>query len=95
MSKHSIEFVPSGRGPARCAPNAAYPNGIAVDIAGDKPACEITLPYPAPECGAYYINCNCCGLHFAVTAAGRPDDPISVRVPCKGQLERQAAEIVI
>lgn len=80
---HDIKFKPSGRGKAQCAPDPAYPEGKAVDIAGNSPACLIKLPYPAPECGYWMIDCNACDLKFAITAAGRPDDPISVKVACK------------
>ncbi len=45
--------------------------------------CTIALPYPAPECGMWIIRCDRCPMSIAVTAAGRPDDPISVTVECK------------
>lgn len=82
--EHSVEFVPSGRGVARCAPNPDYPNGIALYCA--KPgemACKVSLPYPAHECGVWIVRCKSCPMAVAVTAAGRPDDPISVTMPCQ------------
>jgi len=81
----TITFVASGRGKAQCPPDENYPNGIALDMApGIKRACITTLPYPAPECGYFIIDCQICKIHVAVTAAGRPDDPITVNIPCKG-----------
>lgn len=81
---HDIAFVPSGRGAARCPSNPAYPDGVALDAAGlDAPAwCVVELPYPAAECGYWLITCRLCGLQVAATAAGRRDDPRSVRLPC-------------
>jgi hypothetical protein len=81
---HTITFVPSGRGKARCPSDPAYPNGVAIDPVGhDAPAwCLVKLPYPAPECGVHRIDCSLCALQVLVTAAGRPDDPVSVRIPC-------------
>lgn len=85
--EHNISFLPSGRGKARCEPNPAYPNGIAVDLTAGQvnvpQSCEVDLPYPAPECGTWLVVCGLCKISIAVTAAGRPDDPISVKIPCK------------
>jgi hypothetical protein len=84
MTSHSVTFVPSGRGKARCAPDPDYPRGKHVDASdGHLMVCRVTLPYPAPECGHFLVECEQCGLSAAVTAAGRPDDPLDVRVPCK------------
>lgn len=81
--KHSIEFVASGRGKAQCAPDPAYPHGKPIDMAGNRPSCEVTLPYPAPECGRFEVKCQTCGLTVLITAAGRPDDPTTIRIPCE------------
>lgn len=78
---HHVTFVKSGRGKAQCAPNPDYPNGIKIVITDDV-KCKVDLPYPAPECGHWSIHCSACGLTVAVTAAGRPDDPISIEIPC-------------
>lgn len=79
-----VTFKPSGRGKARCPPDPRYPNGIAINAATpDRRSCYVTLPYPAPECGFWVVNCEQCGLSMAVTAAGRPDDPISIIISCK------------
>ena len=81
----SVEFKPSGRGKARSAPNPDYPDGCHVDITEGQTGCSVALPYPAPECGAWIVRCAACGMSVAITAAGRPDDPRSVRIPCKGR----------
>lgn len=74
---------PSGRGKAQCAPNPDYPEGIHVDITeGKLPYCLVEPPYPAPECGLWLIECDRCEYSLAITAAGRPDDPRTVRIPC-------------
>lgn len=81
---HSITFAPSGRGKAQCAPDRAFPEGVKLIIEkpGEK-ACKVTLPYPAPECGMWIVRCDDCPMSLAITAAGRPDDPISVTIPCE------------
>jgi hypothetical protein len=82
-----IEWVDAGREP-RCAPNPAYPNGIDIPSPrhGEKgfKFCVVKLPYPAPRCGAYVIECTRCGFRAGVTTAGRPDDPRSVELECQG-----------
>jgi hypothetical protein len=80
---HKVKFVPSGRGKAQCPPDPNYPHGIAIGLNLTVPTCKIDLPYPAPECGWFEIDCDVCNARLLVTAAGRPDDPISVRVPCQ------------
>lgn len=80
--KFEINWKSAGR-TAQCKPNPKYPNGIAVDVAGSRKACAVSLTYPAPEVGSWFIKCAECGVSVAVTAAGRVDDPISVRIPCK------------
>jgi hypothetical protein len=82
-NKFDIYFEPSGRGKARCSPNPNYPTGIIVDLSEDQHNCEINLPYPAKECGIWIVKCNTCQTVIAVTAAGRPDDPIKVKIKCK------------
>jgi hypothetical protein len=85
----AIEFHASGRGKARCDPDPAYPHGIAIDGAGNASAwCIARLPYPAPECGHFRVDCKLCGFSLLITAAGRADDPISVRMPCSEQKPR-------
>jgi hypothetical protein len=47
--------------------------------------CTYNLPYPAPRCGAYSIECKKCGFVGVVTVAGRPDDPNMITLPCGEQ----------
>ena len=53
------------------------------------PSCLVSLPYPAPECGTHHIHCLICDQDIIVTAAGRPDDPISIRISCLISKEAQ------
>lgn len=77
-----ITWVDGEREP-QCAPNPAYPKGIDVDMSyGAAQTCYTELPYPARRCGAYHIECGKCGQRIAVTTAGRPDDPRSLKVGC-------------
>lgn len=79
----SFIWVDRHRDP-KCAPDPRYPNGKDVDLAGfDIPTCKVDLPCPAPRIGLYVITCHKCGMSVAATTAGRPDDPRSVRFPCK------------
>jgi len=82
---HDVVWIDRGREP-KCAPNASYPNGIDVDatFGAQVPSCIVALPYPARRCGIYEIRCNVCGVIIAATTAGRPDDPRSIKIPCKG-----------
>lgn len=76
-------WVDRGREP-QCPPNPAHPLGIDVDLSdGAALACKTVLTYPAPRCGLHVVTCAVCGLRVAVTTAGRPDDPRSVKVACK------------
>lgn len=86
----SIEFRPSGRGKAQCPSNPDFPDGISLDgTEGGEPSCTAKLPYPAPECGMWLIHCNLCLMNVLVTAAGRRDDPVSIKMPCniEGKLQ--------
>ncbi len=80
---HTVEFVPSGRGKARCAANPDYPDGIELDVSGAAAKkCAVAIPYPAPECGHYLVKCRLCRFSVALTAAGRLDDPTKITIPC-------------
>ena len=86
-----------GGGGAPQAPSSPdYPKGVRVDVASnqmlryedafprvDGPTCCRELFYPAEEIGAWVIDCPVCGIRVALTAAGRPDDPRCVRLPCR------------
>jgi hypothetical protein len=81
--RHSIEFVKSGRGKEKCKPDPIVPKGTVVNACrNDEPSCTVKLPYPAPECGHFIVRCKDCGLSVVATAAGRPDDPIRITMPC-------------
>lgn len=83
MSAIKITFLDSGREP-QCPPNPSFPDGMHVDMSmGSSYICTATLPYPAPRCGVMIIGCEKCGLTIAVTVAGRPDDPRTVKLACK------------
>jgi hypothetical protein len=79
-----VEFIPSGRGKAKCEPNPNFPHGIEIVCPPNTPvSCKVALPYPAPECGMWSVVCTTCQCRLFVTAAGRPDDPVSVFLPCR------------
>lgn len=67
--------------------NRDWPYGVCADIAQGKPACVTELQWPAPRCGAFYVECDICGTNALITTAGRVDDPRSVKLPCdKGNI---------
>lgn len=77
-----VTFLDSGREP-QCPPNPAYPKGTNLDMSeGAANVCLQPLPYPAPRCGLMVVACDACGLRVAITVAGRPDDPRSVKLKC-------------
>jgi hypothetical protein len=79
-----IEWIDGEREP-KVAPNPAYPNGKDMDMSeGAAKSCYTELPYPAKRCGVYVVECETCGLRVGVTTAGRPDDPRSLKIACKG-----------
>jgi hypothetical protein len=62
-----------------------FPDGTHLDLAfGAEPACWTDLPYPVARVGAHQVECPTCGLRLLCGANGRPDDPRTVRVPCRG-----------
>lgn len=78
-----IEWQDAGREP-RCQSDPRFPDGRDIDGGGGaNPTCTTALPYPAKRCGTYLISCRRCGIKVGVTTAGRPDDPRSVRLPCR------------
>ncbi len=86
-----VRWHDSGREP-RCAPNPAYPNGVDMDCSeGAAATCTAALPYPARRCGFHHVECESCGLSVAITTAGRPDDPRSVKLACKLSGGRKAS----
>lgn len=78
----TVKWIDRGREP-QCPPNPAHPKGIDVDASdGRYAACETALPYPAKRCGVFLVKCDACGQSIAITTAGRPDDPRSVKLGC-------------
>lgn len=78
-----IEWFDREREP-QCAPNPNYPNGKDIDCSDNAEiTCTVELPYPAKRCGLYVVHCSRCGLNIALTTAGRPDDPRSVKIGCR------------
>lgn len=78
-----VQWVGRGYEPQH-KPNPAYPNGIALDIAGAaEQSCVCELPYPAARCGNYVIGCKLCGIKVMCSTAGRHDDPRSIKLPCQ------------
>jgi hypothetical protein len=78
-----IRWLDRGREP-QCAPNPDYPKGKDIDASdGAAQTCYTELPYPAPRCGAYIVECEKCGIRVGITTAGRPDDPRSVKIACR------------
>lgn len=65
-------------------PNPDYPTGIDLDVSeGAGNTCTVELPYPAKRCGFYDVQCTLCGYRGLITTTGRPDDPKSVKFPCR------------
>jgi hypothetical protein len=81
-----VEWIDRGREP-QCAPDPAYPSGKDLDASEGAPSCRADLSYPAKRCGLYIVECETCGHTVAVTTAGRPDDPKSLRIPCVKKLK--------
>ncbi len=84
-TEFDIEWFDRCREP-QCAPDPAYPAGKDLDCSMGAPSCVATLPYPAKRCGVYVVECKKCGMSVACTTAGRPDDPRTLRMPCKPKL---------
>ena len=79
----TVEWSDSGREP-QCKPDPAFPDGCDIDGSlGAQFACSVPLPYPAKRIGFYIVRCTLCAMSVAVTTAGRPDDPRSIKIPCK------------
>jgi hypothetical protein len=87
-----IKWFDSGREP-QCPPNPDFPDGMDIDVtvAGQK-GCKTKLPYPAKRCGYYTVKCRQCGYCAIVTTAGRPDDPKSVKLPCRSKQDAKNAQ---
>jgi hypothetical protein len=78
-----VTWLDEGR-EAQHPANPAYPNGVDVDCSGGASmTCTQPLPYPAKHCGQYLVVCEACRRTVIITAAGRADDPRSVKIACK------------
>lgn len=82
MMQFSIHWVDGEREP-QCPANPSFPSGVDVDLAQGRPSCKRRLPYPAPRCGAFIVECQLCGANALITTAGRADDPRSIKLACK------------
>lgn len=79
----SVTWIDGKREPA-CPPDPKYPDGIDIDLSfGAVKTCATTLPCPAKRCGTYIVKCEACGKVVALTTAGRPDNPRSLKVACR------------
>lgn len=84
MSDFEISWIWRSREPAKCAPDENYPYGKAIDLSDpENLSCGFDLPYPAPGVGTWIVKCKACGHTTGVTAAGRPDDPTTVKWACE------------
>jgi hypothetical protein len=84
---HEVKWLDHGHEP-QCSPNPAYPVGIDLDISeGATRACKVTLPYPAKRCEVWVVKCFDCGNVVGCTTAGRPDDPRTIKMPCKSAMQ--------
>lgn len=74
-------------GPPKNPSDPRYPRGIDLDLTdGARRACLVDLPYPTPKfIGVLMVRCLTCDRTAMLTTAGRPDDPRTVRLPCKGE----------
>lgn len=79
-----IQWLDAGREP-QCPPDPAFPNGKDINADCPQPWCATLLPCPAKRIGAYLVRCRTCGTSIACTTAGRPDDPRSIKLPCRGR----------
>jgi hypothetical protein len=70
--------------PPRCKPDPRFPNGVDLDVSrGATATCQIKLQCPAKGQGGWLVQCAACGSNAFATTAGRPDDPRSIKIPCK------------
>lgn len=78
-----VVFLDSGREP-QCKPDPNFPDGRHIVMAEKGvEVCTWNLPYPAPRCGFYNVECKKCGKKATISVAGRIDDPRILTVACK------------
>jgi hypothetical protein len=82
-----IKFIDSGY-KSEEKPDPDFPNGRRINVDGPLPTalCCFNLPYPAPRCGTYEIECRDCPAKFSTPVNGRDDDPRVITMPCKRRL---------
>lgn len=84
MSKLSVKWFGAGGRRATEPANPQFPEGVMLDLSkGAQTTCEVDIPYPAEGIGIWRVECPLCGGTYAVSAAGRADDPRWLRVGCK------------
>lgn len=82
-----VRWIDGGRSATQPA-NPQFPDGFNLDISkGSERSCTARLPYPAARCGIWEIEFDACQLKAMVTAAGRADDPRSLRIACRVPLQ--------
>jgi hypothetical protein len=83
MSDHfTITWIDKGQ-PPRVASDPSHPDGVHID-SGRRPACRVELPYMTQtNIGLWLVQCDKCRTNMMITMASRPDDPVSVMLPCK------------
>ena|ERR1700686_4749398 len=87
-----VKWIDRYREP-QCPPNPEFPEGVDIDHSspGQK-TCRTELPYPAPRCGYWYVECKTCGYNVIITTAGRPDDPRSATLLCMAKPRPRTSE---
>lgn len=85
--KFKIWWIDKQRFPQN-QPNPEFPRGVDVDLSeGATKTCKTKLPYPAPRCGVFAVECCECKQRVVITTAGRKDDPRSVKLACKSRTQ--------
>ncbi len=77
-----VEWIDRHREP-ECASDPNLPDGVHIDLSEGAQSCWCELPYPAPRCGMFFVECARCGTNAVITTAGRPDDPRSIKLRCR------------
>jgi hypothetical protein len=82
-----VRFIDTGIRSTQKA-DSRYPDGKALILllvgCDVQKTCTRNLPYPAPRCGSYEVECAVCGFRALFPVTGRPDDPNMITMPCKG-----------
>lgn len=83
MNRFDIRWM-DGKTETERPSDPRYATGMNVDLTfGQRPFCKAELQYPVPRCGQHVGRCVVCNFLIALMTAGRPDDPRTVKVPCK------------